>query len=1288
MKIKLFIAVIAVILLFGSVMVVSQTGSGGTAEKSIEGSEDTNPEIQADLPTKNKSIFFYRVNESRDVGGGGETRQIGNTTYPSGQGHRSDETAFYYTNWYLYPNLAGNLTLDGEFTLSIWANWTEPTSKDIDQLTNLTEVYPSGNENTFEESTELHTFTQGWRRYNHTFQINNYTLTKGSTLKVSTYLEAPSQQSGTFEVGFGGVIDGEMRDANMSIPCQNYIQVDDVYTLDSTRTLNSTFRPDATNKSMYIHANVTDPFGGYDVEWTNLTLKQPDGTVIPGFDNMSMNKTSGSFRSFITEFETQWNYTGYPEGSYNVTIRAVDKQGLRNWEESESFEGHEVYGTHSFFIGGLPYYANLKILDDMGNPLPNTTVVIRKGGGLFNSNKTDSNGITNISFGNTSYDVNAIWEEVEVTGSSIDIDRNRSYSDPLEITVDVVYPEIKIVDDKNNALDNARIYVTHPNGTTNSSAYITGNNGRIQLNRVPAGDFNFLVEWKDKEVADTQIPIDSSNRYEISASVYHFHLQVKDNQGDILNDALVIFEYEDLGIVVSSNLTNQNGNVSARLAGANYNIRIYWKDSVVYDENYRVNSSTTEQIKTDVYHVDVNVYDTQSEPLEEAQITGIYTPTDRKVTTTSTNENGYTMIRLATGQHRFEVDWMGVQVANKTTDISSTKKAVDIYASVYHLDIKAVDNTTDENIIENGSVSVTLGGEVVDTGVTSSDGIYTTKLPETQVDIDISWRGIEVFNERDVAVSGNDQFTATCDVYYVDIEAVDSKNVAVEDSLLNLYQDGAYITNGTTDTNGIERFRLPVENYNITADWKGVRVGKKDFDVVNQRGVNSIVINCDIYYLNLDVGDKVGDPLADAEVETHLEGEIIFSYQTDDQGDVTFKLPKENFDIITSWRGFKVNETSSVVNMNKNTTIVGSVYHVDFRPIDSRGNTTTDTYIEITHEDETYSTGRTDSQGIYPVRIPEEDYNLKAEWDGIEVYRSEISVSENGVFNLTSDIYYLTITGVDAKNKTVENMAVSIYHGAPSQGQDFLDTIDVVKRETIRVPAGQIEFTAQWRGFMVASDSTSVNRDTTQILECEIYYMDINVVDSEERVLDGANLILKDASGDVYTTTSTEKGAVAPRLPTGEWNINVYWNGEFVGNKTVKSLNESTSARITTDVHHLRLKVEGKEGGISGVKVTLLDKNGAPVMTNKTTSNGTLVFSQVVEGQYKIKATIDETQLMTEVKQHKTENVTLDSSESIKLKFNDYPRPFYMTNLFYFVLASILLIGVGAILISRKKEVI
>ncbi len=1294
---KLIIGLLVVILLVSSaILAFGATQNNGESISAQEVSDSTDEEtLNAMGERKNKSFYMYRVEDAVDVGAK-TTKEIYNTTYPTGSGDQTSPSQFkVIVDWYLYPQLAGNVTLNGTSSLTVWVKADSTDSKDMTY--NITEIEPDGTQTIISSNTETRSISTNWEKKTINITIDNYTVSKESTLKATFLLWGDATH--WYEIAYGGTVGGGVRDTNVTLPCKNYIDVDDVYTLDHNRDKNSTFKPDAKNKTFYIHANVTDPFGGYDIAWTNLSMEYPNGTK--ALDNYSIEKVSGTFRSYITEYEIKMNYSdsynspeypdiNYTEGNYDVLIRAVDNNGYREWVTSGDFGGHAVYGTHQFYIGGLPYYVNFKIKDTAGNVLPNTTILVKKGGGVFKENVTDSNGITNISLGNTTYQINALWEDVDVSGEKVPIGFNRSYDDPINITVQVIYPEIKVVDDQGLPLKDARVYITHPNGTTSSTPILTNETGKIAMPQKPEGDYGFDIVWKYEEVASKQVYMNKSIEYVIETTVYHLDLTVKDNATDPLADALTVFEYTESDIVVESKLTDNQGNISTRLPGADYNITVYWNDAVVYNETYTLSSSTTDTIYASVYHVQINVYDDLGYPLDGAKVTGIYHPTGKKVDTNTTNDQGRVQMKMAQGEHRINVRWLGIKVSPSTIyNIDGTNTNIDIYASVYYLDIIAEDNTTDSNRVSNGTISIGIGGDVVDTGETNEDGVYTSRLPETDVDISISWKGVNVHAGSEY-VNGNDDYTAICEIYYLQVTTEDVENNEVSGVSLTVYEDGRFMASGVTDSQGEVNLRLPVTEYDIMADWKGVRVAEETYTMVDRQDANSLLIECDIYYLNIKTVDMENETLANATVDFELDGNKVSTDTTDENGNLTIRLPAEEYHLTISWKGIQVGEYDVTLDESpEDRTLQVHVYHVNFRTVDSKSENISDARVRISHQDESFASGRTNTTGMYNLRMPRASYDITVEWNGVKVSDSTVDISSSGVSEIQTNVYYLDLSGTDSEGNTVENMVVSVYHKRLPEGQDLYTTVNVNENYSLRVPQGKLNLSVQWRGYDVAHESVTVQNNTAHEISCEIYYLDINVVDSENKLLNGANILLKNPEGKVFTSKVTEDGTAAPQLPTGDWDIVVYWNGDHVGTKEVTDLDTSKQLTVETTVHYLTVNVKGKEGGIGGVEVILQDTQGNIIASNETNSEGRVVFSQMVEDDYQVTAKLKKTQAMTEVQQEKQGNVTLDASRELNLKFDEYPRAIYETNLFYSVIGIIVLIIIGTILIvRRKKEVI
>jgi hypothetical protein len=76
-------------------------------------------------------------------------------------------------------------------------------------------------------------------------------------------------------------------------PCKESMEVSGVNTLNYLRNPQSGFESNALNTTVIVQATVTDPFGGYDVRWANVTITGPSGIVL---NNATMEKV-GARRS-------------------------------------------------------------------------------------------------------------------------------------------------------------------------------------------------------------------------------------------------------------------------------------------------------------------------------------------------------------------------------------------------------------------------------------------------------------------------------------------------------------------------------------------------------------------------------------------------------------------------------------------------------------------------------------------------------------------------------------------------------------------------------------------------------------------------------------------------------------------------------------------------------------------------------------------------------------------------------------------------------------------------------
>lgn len=1195
------VLIITVVLLMGLGAVASASGSTDTSE--METTEDQI--LQADdREMKQKTFYMYRVRDAVDVGGR-TTKEMYNTTYPTGSGNATDQSDFrVLVDWYLYPSLADEIRLNGTSYLTVWGRIDSGTdSPDITY--ELSEVDEEGNEDLIQSTQVSRSLTSDWTAHQIPLDIDNYTVSEGSSLKVTYELEG---NSGTdYQIAYGGEVDGGTRDTNVTLPTHDYLQVSDIFTRNSEDNATNLFNPDAQDKNITMQANITDPFGGYDVRWVNITLEGPEGTV---FENESMNKTYGFLDSYRSIFEETRDYDGFPNGTYYITVRAVDKNGMTAYNQTGEFGNHDEYGEYSFVIGGLDNFVNLRLEDDEGELLKNTTVNLKAGSeSIFNSKETDQEGIVNFTVANATYVITIMWQDVEVsTNRTLDVGEtgNRTRNNTLNLTAGVYYPTLEILDREDLPVEDARAYMTHPNGTTTIKPMSTDENGTIYMERYAEGEYSFQIDWKGRNVGDQTITLDSSDTFSFNVDVCHLDVTIEDREENAVNNSLLISSYNDTGVVADSRLSDQTGLVNLRLPAADYHFEVLWNDANVYEGTFDLcDSGVSTTLTVDIFQVNVTVYDNQGAELPEASVTAVYDETDKDIDTVQTDETGTVQFQLAAGQHTFEVEWLDVDVAEETYEVNESSTEFVISADVYQLDIRPVDKTEDADTLPGAEITVYIDGSVADSGETDLLGSYISQLPATQVELRIRWRGIEVY-EGTHDVSDDGTIYPSSDVYYLDTTVEDMEGNTTENVDLRIEHQDDIIVTGRTDTDGERTFRLPVETYHLKMRWRGFEVG----DVTNV----------------------------------------------------------------------------SITDDSETLTATAEIYHVDFQAVDSDGEPLDNADIDVIFDGDTYTSGRGLEEGTLSVRAPAETFTLEVDWQGVQVYSEEETVEGSEEIELESDVHDVSFSGFDSQDNAVDDLVVSLYHQDLPKGQDFLTTVDLKTTDETRVPAGEITAVGEWRGFHVGDENYTVESNETLTFECEIYYLEVDIVDSEGESLNGANLMVKDDRGVSFVTELAEDGVAVPRLAPGEWELNAFWRDEPVGEKQI-TIPEDEEITLETDVHDLNIRVEGENGPIEGAELTLI-KDGEPIMTERTDGGGNATFSQVVEGEYEVNARFRTTQHLTSIDMENTTQVSLDETQDHVMTFEGYPKPIYKTNLFYLILGLAVIIMIGVVLVAKKKEVL
>jgi len=458
-----------------------------------------------------KALNFYFHNDTRNphVGNGySQTTATLNTT------QNWQETPQGFTNasgtlvleFYVHPDLAANVTLSGALWLHLWmCGWTSTGSTpkatfkaDVYEVvfpTGPTKVVSTGSSGSMElayGSTPAHSrdvnSVDGNSPLNLTF--TSHTFTEGSSILLRIEVVPGAGVSMSF------YYDHPICPSYVTVYSNNYTQVASVKTYDYKYAETNMFSPNWTGgrRKVVVQANVTDPFGGYDIYIVNASIFDPLNQSVPDFDNVVMTRISNGLWTihYSHLYEANWSY---PEtamlGNYTVKVSVVDNTG------------NVEHGSHVFNIG----------------------VII-----LHN-------------------------------------------------------PTFKVVDDANTAMPHAEVYITLPNGTTNTLPLLTNDTGFVSLTKVPTGNYSLKILWKGWVVQQTTQYVDSDGPYTITCQVYQLTVQVSGNDGTSVHGAYAVI-YTQAGIVYDFKMTDASGQALFQLPSSNIQAVGPYRIETFYSTSY------------------------------------------------------------------------------------------------------------------------------------------------------------------------------------------------------------------------------------------------------------------------------------------------------------------------------------------------------------------------------------------------------------------------------------------------------------------------------------------------------------------------------------------------------------------------------------------------------------------------------------------------------------------------------------------------------------------------------
>ena len=280
------------------------------------------------------------------------------------------------------------------------------------------------------------------------------------------------------------------------LPVQDYARATTIktYTVEDQQTDLFYYNWTESQRKVIIRANITDPFGGYDIHLVNMTIRDPTGKIVQ--DNTEMTRVSGGLWQFDYShiFESIWSYeTTATVGNYTVSISVVDNNGEYQKSLTGSFNPFIETETHIFNIGIVEYYnPAFLVTDDANEPLPDAQVYITWANGTketyprYTSVKGFIN-LTDVPIGD--YNFTILWKDKIVQQTTIHVDSNDVYQIKTQ-----VYRLTMTIMDKDGKVVNGAYVIAETASGIGYGLDISDATGTATF-RLPSGDYKIIAYY-------------------------------------------------------------------------------------------------------------------------------------------------------------------------------------------------------------------------------------------------------------------------------------------------------------------------------------------------------------------------------------------------------------------------------------------------------------------------------------------------------------------------------------------------------------------------------------------------------------------------------------------------------------------------------------------------------------------------------------------------------------------------------------------------------------------------
>ena len=315
------------------------------------------------------------------------------------------------------------------------------------------------------------------------------------------------------------------------------------------------------------------------------------------------------------------NETGYAKisnvpGIGNYTAR-VWWQNVKVFDQTISIPD-VVPEDNPIILETAVYYPTFRIVDDALVPLGDANVLVTHPNGNttilpFKTNFEGQFKLTQTAGG--IYTLRITWSGVEVGVKQVNVSSNEVHV----VKADVFYLTVETKDPNGSAVESVHVIVNDIARALVADSKLSNASGMV-ISRLPSATYNIEATWLGAHVGATQgVVLNQSLTVTMNLRIFDVQIEVVDERQKPLKSAIVEVTFEGFRVVGTS---DDEGQVAFKLPGGTLNLKVWWRDVLVFNGTQTVDETTTTlTVTTQVHYVTVKTVDKDGIPLSGVSLT-------------------------------------------------------------------------------------------------------------------------------------------------------------------------------------------------------------------------------------------------------------------------------------------------------------------------------------------------------------------------------------------------------------------------------------------------------------------------------------------------------------------------------------------------------------------------------------------------------------------------------------------------------------------------------------------